>query len=261
MTNKEYREHTGVSRSQLQTLLTKTPLHFKYELENPKEDTPALSFGRAAHKMVLEPSSFDEEFAVAPVCDRRTKEGKEVYAQFLADSEGKEVITADVYEQICAMSEAIRSDYWANEFLSDGVAETSVFWTDLETGEQCKVRPDYLTEVNGRKFIVDYKSTDSCQDGHFERSARKYGYKFQAGMYREGMFQDTYEDYGFVFVAQEKTAPYAVRVFICSDEYINEGYDQFRTAIGLYHYCKEHNNWFGYDGPGQVCSTLEEEGD
>ena len=38
-----------------------------------------------------------------------------------------------------------------------------------------------LTE---RKFIVDYKTSDSCEDGHFERSCRQYGYKFgKTGMY------------------------------------------------------------------------------
>ena len=120
-------------------------------------------------------------------------------------------------------------------------------WTDEQTGEAVKCRPDCLIEVNGRKYIVDYKTTDSCEDGHFERSCRKYGYKLQAGMYREGVFQNTLDDYGFVFVAQEKKAPYAVRVYVCSEEFICEGYDQYRELLGLYHHCKEHDNWYGYD--------------
>ena len=48
-----------------------------------------------------------------------------------------------------------------------------------------------------RKFIVDYKTTDSCEDGHFERSARQYGYKFQSGMYTEGVTINTGDDYDF----------------------------------------------------------------
>ena len=28
-----------------------------------------------------------------------------------------------------------------------------------------------------------------------------------------------------MFIAQEKEAPYAVRVYVCTDEYMNEGYD------------------------------------
>ena len=75
MTNKTYREHEGVSRSELNIILTKSPLHFKYAQENHEEETIALLEGRAAHKLILEPESFTEEFAIAPKCDRRTVEG------------------------------------------------------------------------------------------------------------------------------------------------------------------------------------------
>ena len=39
MTNKAYRQHEGVSRSELNVILTKSPLHFKYEQEHPEEET------------------------------------------------------------------------------------------------------------------------------------------------------------------------------------------------------------------------------
>lgn len=261
MKNREYREHKGISRSQLNTILTKTPLHFKHELEYSKDDTPSLAFGRAAHKMVLEPDTFDEEFAVLPICDRRTTAGKQIYNEFIEQNSDKEIISSTDYEIICEMADAVRNDPVAMKYLAVGSAEQSYFWTDAETGEDCKVRPDWMTIVDGKNYIVDYKTTDSCQDGHFERSARKYGYKFQAGMYREGVFQNTFEDYGFVFIAQEKAAPYAVRVYVCTEEYINEGYDQFRTAIGLYHYCSSNDDWFGYAGPEKAESALVEEGE
>ena len=94
---------------------------------------------------------------------------------------------------------------------------------------------------------MDYKTTDSCEDGHFERSARQYGYKFQSGMYTEGVTINTLDDYDFAFVAQEKKAPYAVRVYYCDGEFVSEGYDKFRELIGLYHKCRTENNWPGYD--------------
>lgn len=259
MTNKEYRKHEGISRSELFTLLTKTPLHFKYEHEKEESDpSNALIFGAAAHKYILEKDDFDSEFAVLPIVDRRTKEGKEIYNQFITESEGKTVINRDDFEKIKEMAKAIDENPFAREFL-DGVHEVSYFWTDAETGEPCKVRPDCIATVDGKKYIVDYKTTDSCQDGHFERSAKKYGYKFQAGMYREGVFQNTFEDYGFVFVAQEKTAPYAVRVYKCTDSFIDEGYDQFREALGIYHICNTSGNWYGYESYYGVISDLRGE--
>jgi len=255
MTNKEYRQAEGISRSELNTILTKSPMHFLYETTHPKEDTPALAFGRATHKTILEPETFDEEFVVAPKVDKRTKEGKETWNKFIEESGGREVITEEDLETLQDMKAVIDHDIHASTFLN-GIHEQSYFWTDAATGEKCKVRPDCIAEVDGKKYIVDYKTTDSCADGAFERSVRKYGYKFQAGMYREGYFQNTFEDVGFAFVAQEKTAPYAVRVYICSEEFLAEGYAQFREAIGIYHECKTNNHYWGYEGPNNEISEL-----
>ena len=260
MSNKTYREHEGVSRSELNIILTKSPMHFKYSQEHHEEDTPAFLEGRAAHKLILEPETFTEEFAICPECDRRTKEGKAIYAEFIEQAEGKDVLTPETMTKITEMAEAIKQNEIAVKFLK-GEHERSFFWTDAETGEACKVRPDCLAEVDGQKYIVDYKTTDSCADGHFERSVRKYGYKFQAGMYREGVFQNTFEDYKFAFVAQEKKAPYASRVYICDDDFTREGYEAFREAIGIYHWCKENDNWFGYQGPENMTTLLVGEGD
>jgi len=261
MKQKDYRNAEGISRSELNVLRELTPMHFKYAQEHKEEgETLALLEGRAAHKEILEPDTFVDEFACAPQCDRRTKEGKEIYSRFLTESEGKDVLPADSYQKVKDMAAAIRANDMAMQFLK-GEHEISYFWTDPETGEKCKVRPDCITEYEGKKYIVDYKTTESCADGAFERSVRKYGYKFQAGMYREGVFQNTFDDYGFVFIAQEKKAPYAVRVYICNEDFINEGFEQFRQTINLYHWCKEHDKWYGYEGADNIISELTGEGE
>ena len=56
--------------------MTKSPAHFRWWKDNPPEDTASLLFGRAVLKFVLEKDDFFNEFAVAPLVDRRTKEGK-----------------------------------------------------------------------------------------------------------------------------------------------------------------------------------------
>lgn len=261
MTNKEYRQRNGISRSELWTLISKTPLHFRYEQSHPKEDTAALAFGRAVHKLVLEPDDFYNEFAVAPAVDRRTSSGKATWAEFCADNADKEILTQEDFDTAYDMAKAVHDNAIAMKYLDGGLCEQSFFWTDADTGEECKCRPDCLNTVDGKHYIIDYKTTDSCADGHFERSVRKFGYKFQVGMYREGVFNNTFDDYGFVFIAQEKAAPYAVRVYVCSDEFLDEGYSQFRTAIGLYHYCKSNDKWFGFEGDADTVTALIEEGE
>ena len=75
-------------------------------------------------------------------------------------------------------------------------------------------------------------------------------------MYCEGYFQTFLEECGFAFVAQEKAAPYLVRVYLCDPEFIREGYDQYRTLLGMYHECKQTGNWFGYLGAYNVINNL-----
>lgn len=249
MTNAEYRKAEGISRSDL-FKFAKSPLHYKYALEHPTESTPALTFGSAAHKWILEKDDFFSEFAVAPNVDRRTAAGKMLWNEFLESSENKTIISEDDMNTIIQMGIAIDEHPFARKFL-EGEHEVSLFWTDADTGEKVKCRPDSITRdrtLTGRKLVVDYKTTDSLEDGHFERSCRNYGYKLQAGMYREGVFQNFLEDYGFAFVAQEKKPPYAVRVYVCTEEYIQSGFDEYKALMAIYHKCKTENRYPSYEG-------------
>lgn len=118
MTNREYREHEGISRSELFTIYSKTPFHYKYETENKAEPSNAMIFGSAAHKFILEHDDFFKEYAVAPIVDRRTKEGKEIYNKFITESEGKVVLNADDYQKIQDMAKAIDEYTDARAFLN-----------------------------------------------------------------------------------------------------------------------------------------------
>ena len=124
----EYRAHPAISKSDL-FKITKSPLHFKWSMENKEDKTAALIFGSACHKYILERDDFDSEFAVALNVDRRTKSGKEEYAKWLEENEGKDVVSSDDMEKIKAMAEVIDSNKFAKRLLS-GEHEKSFFWTD-----------------------------------------------------------------------------------------------------------------------------------
>jgi exodeoxyribonuclease VIII len=66
-----------------------------------------MRLGTALHTHVLELNRWDEQIAVAPACDRRTKAGKEAFAAFEADAAGKTVITADDAEVVMAMGRSV----------------------------------------------------------------------------------------------------------------------------------------------------------
>ena len=254
----KYDDIPAIRRSDLWQI-NKTPLHFRYWMDSEHEKTDALRFGAAVHKYILEPETFWDEYAKIPNINRRTKEGHEIWEGFQAmlRQTGKDYITTEELQTAMEMAAEIGNNDLAGHLLT-GRHEQVFVWTDPDTGERCKVKADTVTEYEGRPYLVDYKTTTSCEDGHFERDARKYGYQFQAGMYSEGYFQNTFEEPGFAFVAQEKTAPYAVRVYICSPEWVKRGYDKFRELIGIYHKCKEADDWPGYDSEGRPVELLEE---
>lgn len=238
----------AVRRSDLWEI-RKSPAHYHYAVTHPKEATPALLFGIAAHKFILEPKDFHNCYTLAPDVNRRTKEGKAAWEAFQAElqASGKSFITEDDLNMITEMDAAISANETAAALLYTGHHEVPIEWRDLETGESCKCRPDCITEYNGQKYIVDYKTTTSCEEGAFERACRTYGYKLQAAMYTEGVFNNTFEKYKFAFVAQEKTPPYAVRVYFCDDGFVDEGLDLFRELMGIYHKCRLADKWPGYE--------------
>lgn len=241
-----YEKAEGIRRSDL-WLIHKTPFHFRYAMDHDREQTKSMAFGSAVHAYILEPDIFRQRYAIAPVCDRRTKAGREEWEDFidLCSETGAEPITADDMMIVNEMAAALKHNPMAVMLLT-GKHEQEFYWTDPMTEEKCKCKVDCITNFNGEPYIVDYKTTDSCEDGHFERSAVKYGYQFQAGMYSEGVFQTTLTEHRFAFVAQEKTAPYAVRVYFCDPEWVKRGYDKFRELIGIYHQCNETGIWPGY---------------
>lgn len=252
MTEREYRSHPAISRSELWKI-KESPEKFKFYKENPPEPTPALVFGQLFHAMALEQGT--EDFAVAPNIDRRTKEGKAAYAEWLNASEGKTVVTADMWNKAVEMCDALQGNEFCRKLLS-GKKEVPFFWTDEMTGIECKCRCDVVTEINGLSVVVDLKSTTDASTDSFIREAIKYGYGMQAAMYSEGVKANTGKEHLFVFVVQEKEPPYAVNVLQADATFLQYGYDVFRECIGVYSDCVKTGEFFGYLGRYHTINTL-----
>ena len=189
MTEHEYRSNPAISRSEL-WWFNKSPEYFKWRKEHPTEPTPALLFGQVAHKLLLEPDTFQDEFAVAPNVDRRTKAGKEEWEAFCMEAADKTVVSADVFYQAYQMILKARDIPLVMELLACE-HEVPLFWTDSDTDVNCKCRLDaMLTDEEGRITIVDYKTASDASYKAFSRDVIAYGYHFQAAMYSEGVIQN-----------------------------------------------------------------------
>ena len=234
-----YEENPGVNKSTLWEM-RKSPLHYWHLMhDTPKPDTPAMKFGRAVHKRILEPVEFFAEYVVAPDCDRRTKEGKAIWADLMES--GKEIISSEDMEIIRQM-EAELSTIKYKFFGPDTQTEVPLYWVDSESGIYCKGRLDAIS----KDCIVDYKTTTDASTDAFTREALRYGYDLQAAMYLDAAEANGYNPKSFVFLVQEKNAPYLVNAIKAGDAFIDRGRWIMRDLLAKYKECRDTDKWPGY---------------
>lgn len=240
----EYRSAEGVSRSELHTL-ARSPMHYKYAQDHPREETPALTFGSALHCYVLEPERFADEYIVVGKIDRRTKEGKAQFAEI--EASGKIPIDETDMAAISDMSDSIKSNPYAVRLLS-GEHEVSYFSEDTTTGIKLKCRPDCRTDLGGVSVIVDLKTTRSASTESFSRACLDYGYDLQAAMYKQIVDEVEGKPHRFVFIAVEKDPPYACNVLEADELMLRKGTDDLRGYLMTLAECRRTGNWYGYNG-------------
>ena len=257
MTEAEYNAIEGVRRSDLWQIRL-SPEKYRYLTEHPEKQTPALVFGSMVHKLLLEPKTFSREFIVAPQVDRRTRDGREAWREFLERNAGKTGIMQDEYEQAQEMVQAVLRHPIASK-LMHGKTEEPFFFTDGVTGEQCKCRVDLLTELDGKPVVVDYKTAVLADTEVFSKKLFQYGYHLQAYMYTEAVMLSMVlpERPRFVFIAQEKDKPYSVNCIEVSEEVMDAGEREFRRLMNILHECKETGYWYGYNGAFDELNSTE----
>lgn len=241
VSNEDYHAAPGVSKSGLDKL-ARSPAHYLAYLREDRRETPALRLGRLIHSAILEPDSL--ALAIAPDCDKRTKAGKEAWAGFERQAAGCQIVTADEAEQVRRMRDAVYTHPAARRLLfAPGVAEASGWWFDQTSGELCRCRPDYRREDG---ILVDLKTTEDAGSG-FKRSCANYGYHRQAAFYCDGVEAITGErPAGFVFVAVEKSPPFAVAAYRLAPVDIELGRALYQRDLTTLAECKSTRVWPGY---------------
>lgn len=237
----EYHKSAATSKSQLDQL-AKSPAHYLASLTTPRKETPAMRIGSIFHGMVLE----GVKIAVAPQCDKRTKDGKATWEAFCLENQGVEIVTAEEGEMLNGMAESIRKHQAASALLNgDGTAEGSCFWFDERSGELCRCRPDFYRRDLG--IIVDLKTTDDASPEGFARSIWKYAYHRQAALYMDGVSESTGDIIkGFVFIVVEKAAPYAVGVYRLDMQGEEAGRVSYQSLLLDLADCKTSRNFPAY---------------
>jgi len=248
LTNGEYQAADGVSKSQLDLIHT-APALLEWRKNAPidKAKLDTFNIGTAVHAAILEPNTFDDIFAVAPNVDRRTKKGKEEYAEFEAGSDGKTIISNGDHKKIMLMRDSALAHPQFKQIYDHGfTAEASLFWADDETGLKCKCRPDFM--LLDQPLAIDIKSTAEIH--RFARSIAEYRYHVQDAHYSAGLEKHYGESPDFLFLAVSSSisgGQYPVRLFKLNDEDRLQGVRERKADLDTYFQCQVTGEWNGLE--------------
>jgi hypothetical protein len=222
------------------------PARYHHDREHGRPPKPAYDLGHLAHGMVL---GVGLPVVVIDAKDWTTKAAKEA-RQAAYDDGAVPVLPAD-HARATAMAAAVRAHPFASALLSGGVAERSLFWADPRTGLNKRARIDWYRnpepDAHLPAVLVDYKTTTDASLGAIRRTIAAYSYHQQDGWYREGVrVLGLDEAPRFVFVFQEKTAPYVVTVVELDAEARRIGEERNDRAVDLYLSCTASGVWPGY---------------
>ncbi len=242
------------------------PARFRYEQQHGRPAKAEFDFGHAAHRLAL---GTGPELVVVDAADWRTKAARE--ARDAARAAGQMPLLAHEMEQVEAMAAALAEHPAAAALFGDGGApEQSLFWVDDRSGIWRRARLDWFPVQRGRRLIVpDYKTARSADLDAIQRAAWSFGWAQQAAWYLDGVTAlglagDAKP--AFLFVVQEKDAPYLVTVVELDPVALDIGRELNRRAIEIYKRCSREGRWPAYsDGvelvslPGWVENRYAEE--
>ena len=243
-TNEQYHADPAISASHLKAVM-QSPYHYWSRFLDPKrptvEPTSAMRLGSLAHCAVLEPDELSKRYSTC--LPRNTKAGKEQAAELAAA--GIEAVTESDMALALNMADAVRQHPYAAALLADGKAEQSFWWDDKATGQRCKCRPDWYQGTT----IVDLKTCQDASPGAFARACATFAYHTQAAHYLSGLHGAE----RFIFIAVEKTYPYAVGIYELDAAAMAAGAEQCRIGLQTISDCRAINEWPGYT---TTCDTI-----
>lgn len=187
-------------------------------------DNAAFNVGRALHARFLE----DKENYIAWDGQRRgaeytkfTKENKDIIV--LTQSEKK--LVDDMYKSLNFLDDV--KELMTDAFKPEVPAVMSWFVGEEGHEVRFKGKADAIVEKNGRRYIVDLKTTKDDL-GKWANQA-KWNYAQQAYLYKELFQLDE-----FYFLVVQKSFPYDVGIFEVSDSFFGRGEMEFNDSLNMY---------------------------
>jgi exodeoxyribonuclease VIII len=255
--NEEYHGDLGsISRSAIMDFID-SPYRYWANYLNPnkpaqKAKTPAMEFGTAFHKYILELDSFNSEYvlklqllpfpkvgllrdlgreeydrqkAIEARIREENKKTEEAYEIINAE---KKILSADDYRKIQEMALTLQLHPEAGLLIKDGIYEQSYIWIDPQSKLRIKARPDIVHS----NIIVDLKTIARANKRGFQSAMVEGGFHIQAAMIQDGikiLTGNKIED--IIFVCIEKEYPYCIGIYGLPEEVIEEGREVYKEKL------------------------------
>ncbi len=255
ITNESYHGSPELGRSVAWALNTTCPYKVKYDMDHPRESTPALAIGNAFHTATLEPGKFDDEVAVKPTeidgKGSKTKHYREAFELMKKNEPGKIWLNTSDYDLVLDMASAALDNPVLKTYLSevDAIVEGTGYF-DME-GAECKVRPDLY--LPGAGVVIDLKSTMDASEWGFKKSVRQFGYAFQACWYMHALRMMGEKPKQFIFVAVENSPPFVTKCWTIAERDIDAQFTSIEKACRTWAKCQETGVWPAYgDEVGKI---------
>jgi len=245
--NNAYRaiiDHISVSEL---NVFAQAPRKYEWEylLGNRRPPSKSQETGIMIHTYVLEPELWVKEYKVSSISDRRTVKGKEQAAAeaLQAQDLGITFISQDTYDKVRFAGDSLLSHPFVKEAAKSWIVESSMFWTDKDTGALCKGRTDaYVKDA----FILDVKTTANAVK--FANSVTDYAYQRQVAYYIDGLVnasQGEVEVKEFYWATVETEAPYLSCVYKAAPNLIDIGRHEYKVLLNKFQKAKLSNTWPG----------------
>ena len=238
-----YHGMKDLSKSAIDLLLD-CPARYKAWLDSVESaPTDAMAFGSMCHKLILEPETFDEEYAVTSH-PGNTKIGKEYRAEMRRN--GLNVVDKKHYDVAVAMAEAVRSHPQAKHLFAheETLTETAFFWS--ESGIRCKGKADIITENPSGLYVGDIKTCECASLEHISKAMGEWHYHRQAAWYLRGLRSVGVEVTAFIFVFVEKKPPHLVTCVMADADALATGESECLTALDVLKKCRMTGVYPGY---------------
>ncbi len=233
ISNKDYQAYPAVSSHWLIDLLV-SPAHcYRRHLDPARvieSSSDALRLGSLVHCLALTPRQFEREFRV--LADRRTKAGQAEWAWTVA--QGWTPIKPGELDKARAIAAALKAHKPANRLLIFGKKERTIIQPRPVGLLPLKARLDVHCEA--KRLIVELKTTRDL--GVIRASMERYRYPLSAAFYR-----DMVHGQATVFVFVQTTPPHDIEIMDFPHSKLEEGRDQWKTALRRFDDCWRRNDW------------------